>query len=970
MLRRIGIAGFIILLIICPVRGQFSYDVGKIESIRWSPLPEKVSGLDHHKMDLDGNWAFSTEPGKSFYKDGNLQEWNDIEVPGEWVMQGFDVVPGNYAGYFRTFVVPASWKDYRLKLKCEAVYSECTIWINGKEAGAHLGGFTPFEFDVSKLVKTGENSIALKVRSESLADTLSSASFYAVHPLGGITRSIYLVALPEVNLASFHVKTQFDDQFEDADLDIEIVVSNESSKPAKTELKFSLSDAEGNAVLFEGESHYNLTLARTEKQKFSTSLKVNNPLKWDCEHPNLYNLQCRVLVQDREVETLTRRFGFRQIDVRGNQVLINNRVIKLKGVCRHEVDPLRGRSLTGNQWYEDVRLFKEGNVNYIRTSHYPPHEKLLDACDELGMFVEVEAPFCWGSKGPVTDENYFETILQPTLEMVERDRSHPSVIIWSLGNESHDFEPLYQTSADLVKKMDPSRPRIFSQWNEQSDSGYLELGNFHYPGPSGPKDYASNKRPIIFDEYCHLNAYNRFELMTDPGLRDAWGRGFMMMWENMYKTPSVLGGALWAGIDDTFFLPTGEAVGYGTWGPVDGWRRRKPEYWHMKKAYSPVRIVLLAGDDDEPAKIQIENRYFFTNLNECTLQWKNNARKGSLEIDLEPGKTTEVSLPFKRSGLHELVIDVYKDSKVPVDQFSFSLSSHGLQRITKKDATFRWEETNKDIVAESDHIRVELTNSQLRISNADGNEILNGLPGLMLIPLNAEGAGGQMTKETPSFEIFSPEASNRKIEDISVETSASEIQISITDTYLEASGNTLLTISASGKVKVNYDYILRTELKLRQWGMSFRLSGELGTLKWKRNGLWSVYPEDHIGRDEGTAQLFNDYQECGLAGPKTRPDWGWSEDQTKYGSNDFRSTKRNIIQASLLDDKNRGIQVHSMGLQHIRSWYDKGSVNLLVTEYENPGAERFFRSHAKYWDQSLKSGDRISGSVHFEIVDQ
>lgn len=257
---------FIFFLSIGTARGQFDYDAGKVEAIRWTPDPDQVAGLDQHVIDLDGNWRFSVEPGKSFYKDGNLQEWDDIEVPGEWVMQGYEVVPGNYAGYYRTFEVPVSWKDYRLKLKCETVYSECTIWVNGKEAGSHLGGFTPFEFDVSKLVKTGENSIALKVRSESLADTLSSASFYAVHPLGGITRSIYLVALPEVNLASFHVRTQFDEQFEDADLDIEIAVSNETSKPAKAELKFSLSDAEGKTVLFEGESHYNLMLERTEKK--------------------------------------------------------------------------------------------------------------------------------------------------------------------------------------------------------------------------------------------------------------------------------------------------------------------------------------------------------------------------------------------------------------------------------------------------------------------------------------------------------------------------------------------------------------------------------------------------------------------------------------------------------------------------------------------------------------------------------
>lgn len=968
MLMKKVLVAFLFLLSVFSAKGQFIYDTSKVETIRWSPNPEQVTGLDHHVIDLNGSWKFSTEPEKDFFKKETIKAWNHIEVPGEWVMQGYDVDTGNYAAYFKTFEVSPSWKAYRLKLKCEAIYSECTIWVNGKKAGSHLGGFTPFEFDVTKWVKPGENNIALKVRSESLADTLSSASRYAVHPLGGITRSIYLMALPEVNLASFHVNTQFDDNFEDADLNIEITLANESSKLKKAGLRFSLTDLKGNLVLLGGDDHYHLELAKSEKKKFTKSLKVKKPLKWDCEHPRLYYLQCDVLVDDKVVKTVTRRFGFRQVDVRGNRVFVNNRVIKLKGVCRHEADPLRGRSLTGNQWYEDVKLFKEGNVNYIRTSHYPPSEKLLEACDELGMFVEEEAPFCWASKDPVTDDNYFEAILQPTLEMIERDKSHPSIIHWSLANESFDFEELYKISADLVKKLDPSRPRIFSQWGEQSDGGVLELGNTHYPGPSGPEDYAKNERPVTFDEYCHLNAYNRFELMTDPGVRDSWGLGFMMMWEIMYKTPSVLGGALWAGIDDSFFLPTGEAVGYGTWGPVDGWRRKKPEFWHMKKAYSPVKIELLAGEEGDSAKLRIENRYFFTNLNECTIQWENEVQQGSLKISLEPDETTEVKLPVKRSKLNKLCIDVYKDSKVPVDQYCFSLSSAEPHWKTKTDAIFSWRETGRTKIAESDYIKVELSGSQLRIYDGKGDEILKGIPELMLIPLNGEGAGTQMTKNTPAFEIYSPPAVNRNIEDISADASGSEIRIAITDIYSEASGNTVLIIHANGNMKVAYEYVIRKELNLRQWGISFRLSGELQTLKWAKKGLWTVYPEDHIGRNEGVAQLFYDHAKSGLAGPKVKPEWNWNEDQTPYGSNDFRSTKRNIIKASLLNKETRGIEVHSGGLQHIRSWFDHGNINLLVAEYDNPGSEGYYRSHVKHWDKPLKIGDRIGGTIYFEMV--
>jgi len=240
----------------------------------------------------------------------------------------------------------------------------------------------------------------------------------------------------------------------------------------------------------------------------------------------------------------------------------------------------------------------------------------------------------------------------------------------------------------------------------------------------------------------------------------------------------------------------------------------------------------------------------------------------------------------------------------------------------------------------------------------------------MLIPLNAEGSGVQMTKETPGFEVFSPHGTNRKIEGIKVETSDAEIRISLTESYREAMGNSLIRIDANGNIIVDYNYVIREELNPRQWGMAFRLSVDMKVLKWKRRGLWSVYPDDHIGRNEGKARLFHDHSSSGLAGPKTKPGWHWNEDQTQYGSNDFRSTKRNILEASLINDKGSGIEVHPGGLQHIRSWYNQDAVHLLVAEYDNPGAEKFFRSHASHWDKALKAGDKIEGSIHLEIIDE
>ena len=543
---------------------------------RLSPLPRQV---EKERVPLAGTWTFN---GK-----------HNIEVPGEWVMQGFEVEKGKEALYERTFNIPARWEGQRVKLRCNGIYSESRICINGKEVDSHLGGFTAFELDVTDFVQIGKtNKMAVYVRSESIADSTSSASQYAVHPLGGITRDLYLFALPETNLSMFHVATVFDSAYVDAKLKTEVEITNESAtSKSGLSLHFVLKDAQGKEVALKQPTHSLQSLAGGASEKVMLSFDVAHPQKWDTEHPYLYTLTCQLKDGKKVLHESVRRVGFRQIEVRGNQMYINNMPIKLRGVCRHEVMPLRGRSVNGDMWRKDVELFRRGNVNYIRTSHYPPDEALLEACDELGMLVEVEAPFCWAHNTNVPEERHEAVLVNQHVEMVNLNRSHPSVLMWSLGNESLKYAEYFKKAGEVVKQLDPTRPRIFSQWGPDADNGELEVTNHHYPGPSGPDTYRNSKRPVTFDEYCHLNAYNRFELAADPGLRNAWGALLDKMWNDMYHSQGVLGGAIWVGIDDTFFLPDGKTVGYGTWGVIDGWRREKPEYWNMKAESKPTSSI-------------------------------------------------------------------------------------------------------------------------------------------------------------------------------------------------------------------------------------------------------------------------------------------------------------------------------------------------------------------------------------------
>lgn len=938
---------------------------------RLSPMPVKQ---EIEQISLNGTWQFNPSPGKAS-RESTDTGWHKIEVPGEWVMQGFEVEKGEQAAYRRTFTVPADWQDKRIKLRCNGIFSESQIYINGNEAGYHLGGFTPFELDITPHAHVGkENQITIRVRSESLADSTASASRYAVHPLGGITRDIFLFTLPETNLSSFHASTRFDSTYTDAVLTAEVEVTHEGRPKEKdTYLLFSLTDATGKEIPLK-ENKKKIPAGASEKTYRShIEFEIEKPHKWNPEQPYLYTFSCRLVSDDKVLHTTARRIGFRQIEVRGNQLFVNNMPVKLRGVCRHEVMPLRGRSLTGDIWRKDVELFRKGNVNYIRTSHYPPDEALLDACDELGMFVEMEAPFCWAHETKVPEEKHYEVLVNQHIEMVNRDKSHPSVIIWSMGNESNLYTEYFKRSAEIVKIMDPTRPRIFSQWSPDSDNGELEIANHHYPGPKGPEMYRNSKRPVTFDEFCHLNAYNRLELAADPGVRSMWGKLLDRMWDAMYKSKGVLGGALWAGIDDTFFLPGGKAVGYGTWGPIDGWRREKPEYWEMKKAFSPVRIRQTGNlEKDNSITFEVENRFNFLNLADCSFRWQIKGMKGDVSVEAPPHSsgTFRIQLPGMISPDDKLSLTVTDCSGTVVDEYEFSVLPQKITSPSQKNGKLSYSEKNGfiEINTLSGKYRVDQKHGLLSSYDTRNKQTLISTPHLMVLPLNPEGEGIQMTGKDQNFKPYTPICSHWICESIEKTFDGNNLEIKVKGQYQEAEGSFLYRIQPDGMISVHYDFKVSEEISPRQTGLVFSLPDNYNRLTWERKGYWNVYPDNHIAKLRGTADAFdNQVAISGIAGPDKQPSVDWSFDQTENGSNMFRSTKENILQVSLTDKADNGLYIFSDGNQHSRSWKEADRTYLLIADYNNAGNERFLVSHAEKFYRPLKSGDRITGTVVFQI---
>lgn len=940
----------------------------KLDIPRLSPIPHDSTMIRL----LNGAWKFSPDISTTPCKPA-------IEVPGEWVMQGFKVATGRWAGYERTFAIAPQWNDRRIKLRFDAVFSEADIWINGKHAGHHLGGFTPFELDITALVnRKAENTLLVKVKSETIADSLSSASKYAVHPLGGISRKVFLMALPDVHLSYLHTNTEFDQHFDNAQLVVNTVISNESnSSTQKASITFELfRDEMQTQKVFGKTVAYNEKLTAGGYLQKKETFPVPHPDKWDPEHPNLYWLKLTLHAAEGREESVVRAVGFRQIAVRGNRVFVNDRPIKLRGINRHEVMPLRGRSLTPDQWAEDVKLFREANINYIRTSHYPPAPEFIEACNRLGMFVEMEAPFCWAELTVVPPSLYYQALVQPMLEMVNTFKSDPAVLIWSIGNESRKYKEYFSKTAAMVKEFDPLRPRNFSQYDPPGDDEELEIGNQHYPrGMEGITQNRNAKRPIIFDEYCHLNAYNRLEFYTDPAVCYLWGKGLSSMWEAMNSTPAILGGAIWAGIDDTFVLPDGQVVGYGVWGIIDGWRRKKPEFWEVKKVYSPVKATQSGNYDPSTRTLHltVRNRFLFTDLKECRFEWEAAGEKGNLQLSAAAGDSASSVIKLRNNpgpGT-TLSLNIFDARNVAVDAYQFTL----LPVFTDNSASYhqkeslRYEESSEQITVQAGKtlITIRKPDGDILHIQYEGRELMAGSARLMILPMNGEGFGVQMTGERKEWPVFTSGCSNRVVRSTALERNAAYAELKVYDSYTEADGFTTYRLEQDGSLRVSYRYALKKAVNPQQWGLIFSLPPSFQQLEWVRNGQWNAYPNDNIGRLRGKARARSAFPDSGPAGPRTRPDWPWSADQNTLGTSDFRSTKQHVTDAVLTDGVN-GFGVDGRGFVDIRSWLDTSHVKVLLASYTGLGAESFFRMHANEFDHPLHTGEVISDTFHIRFA--
>ncbi len=860
--------------------------------------------------------------------------WQDVVAPGSLAMQGFDIQNNVEYYYMRHITIPPDFAGKHVFVRFEGVYSSARVWINNQYVRRHTGGFTCWDCDITPFCGAGELTLVLGVTDVEgsragvwnpdglpVSDA-SWASYYAHHNTGGILRGVTLFALPQTYLARCHLDTTLQGGGTKGVLQAALELRSET---ADMRVEARLLDAGNTCVARQSFAFGAAQQARVEAvpepvmhpaKEWETAhpdsaqndnrysqyylppdgappsgsaycgkiaLELDAPRLWDAEHPNLYTLELRLYAGGELQQQNNYRVGFREMTYGGknstakNKLYVNGREIKLRGVCRHDVSHLYGRSLTNEDIRQELLAYKRNNINHIRTSHYPASDYMLSVCDELGIYVEQENAACFKGANGFGIYNPPQQFVDVFAEMIESARNHASVIIWSLGNES-GFEQTYafRTEYQYAKAVDPSRPVIFSYpFTVQSTPLPYDIFSYHYKSVTsrlGKRDF-----PMLHDEFAHVSCYNRERLCIDNSSREAWGESIRQGWDRIFQTNGALGCAIWGAIDDVFYLPEGvherhqshshaPCAGYGEWGCVlDAYKREKPEAYWTKKAFRPVVVedCRLSGGT---LHLSVTNRFDHADLSEVRAVGTDGQGQAfydaPIPTSIPPHASGSFTLPAPESAYGTL--SFYQDGYC-VETVRFG--TWPTVKLPQPDTPLQ--------------VHFDETRSLLILRKPDGTPIARGP--------HVTACGG--------LRLFG------RMKPVPGRENAWQAEIQHRDT-----GRLLLTLTASGgKAHVSLEPApgCTRPRKWEELGIAFELYPGVERVRWQRTPLYADCPDSHISRACGSAAVLR--QGFGSA-PDVygeKPDWDWKEDMENFflfaktfakplATNDFKMRRNRI----------------------------------------------------------------------------
>ena len=946
-------------------------------------------------LTLNGSWKFRWTPTPEektdgFYKkDFNDSKWTIFNVPANWEINGYGTPIYVSAGYpfkidpprvtstpketyttfkernpvgqyRRTFTLPSNWyNNGQTFLHFGGIISAFYVWINGEFVGYSQGSMNTSEFNITKHLKSGQNQIALEVYRYSDGSYLEDQDMWR---MSGIHRSISLFHTPNVRITDFTVRTLLDSQYKNATIEIDpelSVFGNETGAGYKVRAQITnlMNETVDVISILNPDKKASLmnewNPQRGPRKTGRIKKEISNPLKWTAETPNLYTLN--LMLEDstgRVIERVQQKIGFRSIEIKDGQLLINGLPTRLRGVNRHEHDPELGKVMTEKRMLQDLVLMKQANINAVRTAHYPNVSRWYELCDSIGMYVMDEADIEeHGLRGTLAaDPEWAQAFMDRAIRMAERDKNHPSVIFWSMGNEA-GYGPNFAAISAWLKDFDPTRPvhyegaqginglpdpytvDVISRFYPRVQQEYLNPGiaensqmeraeNARWERLLDIAERTNDNRPVLTSEYAH-------------SMGNALGN-FQEYWDEIYSHKRMLGGFIWDWVDQGIYkkLPDGKIqVSYGGDfgdfpnlkafcfnGIVMSNREITPKYMEVKKVYQPIGIFL------KNKKLSIINRNHHTSLGQyncfytVSVDGKTTEKMAIAIPDVAPGDTTTLPLPdlkqikYKANNDVQLSIEfTLKDNchwakkgwVVAYEQFTLqkgqlpavSISSKGNVKFNISDnkiltaangLSAEWDATSGNLVS------LKLNKTEMLCKSANGFEKQPVMQAFRAPTDNDKGFGNWLAKDWKDAGLESPQTKTDSVKTIKSENGDFALMVYQTHTFKKGKITTTYTytLNERGEMDIQCHFFPSKELPaLPRLGIALALDANLQQFAWHGRGPQESYP------DRKTSVL------TGAWSAKV------SDQLFHYPRPQDTGNKEEVTKLSLTDARNKGIQI-------------------------------------------------------------
>ena len=897
-------------------------------------------------VSLNGNWKFhwvsrpENRPMDFYRTDFNDNSWKTIPVPSNWEMQGYGTPIYVSAGYpFRidpprvmgepkadytsfkernpvgsyrySFNLPENWNSRRTFIHFGGVQSAFYIWINGKKVGYSQGSMEPSEFDITDYVKSGANQLAVEVYRWCDGSYLEDQDMWRT---SGIHREVFLYSTSDVRISDFAVRTILDKEYKDASLQIKPELkSYNGNKLEGWNIEAQLYDAQSRPVfadvlkqdalpVLDADHKAAVMNDRTPQRgpaKFAwLEAEVSDPLKWTAETPSLYTLVLSLRNNKNElVETVRCQVGFRSLEIKDGQLLINGNPVRLRGVNRHEHDPSTGRTVSYERMIQDIILMKQANINAVRTAHYPNNPIWYELCNEYGLYVMDEADIEeHGLRGQLaSDPQWHAAFMDRAVRMAERDKNHPSIICWSMGNES-GYGPNFAAISAWLKDFDPTRFIHYEgAQGTPTDPKTVDVISRFYPrvqqeylNPNIPdgedKERAENARwerllsiaenpaddrPVLTSEYAHA-------------MGNAMGN-FKEYWDEIYSNKRMLGGFIWDWVDQGLYKTNTDGIRFMAYGGdfgdkpnlkafcfngvVFGERETTPKYFEVKKVYQPM-LVEPGNLDSENPSVWITNQNHLINLNEYEIRWNvitggKIVRSGIIgNADIAAGERKEVTVPLKkftfrsdadyslRISFHLKNNTLWADKGFEAGFGQFALKTAPSHGFTKKIVNFRKvakDDDKVEIQGKGFSAVFDLREANLSSLKYNGKEMIVSpmiFQGYRAPVDNDKGFGNWLAKDWKQYGLDSLKRVVKSVE-ITKEESSS-ITIKTLSESLSKKGSFIhycaWTINGDGTIEVDNRFTPSGDLpELPRLGVVMALNKDLEQIKWYGHGPYENY---------------------------------------------------------------------------------------------------------------------------------